>query len=411
MSSNNSIETPHMKTRLGKTPSAFASILSSAVALRYFFLAVSRINPFNVLGFFKENRPGWRESRENNWEKIENYSDKPVAEKAANNAASIGMGSLFTTIIGWYSLNTYKDIKSLYKEAVAYELGKKPEDVGFIDIFWRSKNDAIKTTCKAFLSRTAVRALVAATFFMPWHKLRGDQTEKPDFNANTDVGVGTIGFYMMWESMIRQGSFFDAQQKLAATAIDHASNSKYETISPSDVQTMLTLQRKHVDKKYQWPDGASPAGQNEMSLAYRISELLNLTYNNVPVGFERAHFTLGKFNYLIGFGLLDKFPASLAFVELAAKSPDMEAVKAAAAEIKSGKNPAEVFIKHGIDINLLPKSPDQLISGASKTPQVKAFDSNLLNNNDNPQPQQTTQDADISQKALEAAKEKTEIKK
>ncbi len=77
-------------------------------------------------------------------------------------------------------------------------------------------------------------------------------------------------------------------------------------------------------------------------LADRIAVLLNQTYNNTPKT-EHANFTLGKFNYLVGFGLLDMSSASLAFVELANRSSDMKEVNAAATAIKSGQDAASVF--------------------------------------------------------------------
>ena len=270
------------------------------------------------------------------------------------------MGATFLGIVGVYSKNTLHDIKSIYAEAVGYELGKKTEDVTFADVFIKSQNKALETTRNAYLGRTLARSVTASAFFIPWHKLRDKSfpNTKTKYNVNVNVGTGAVGVHIYGEGYLREPSFFDVEQKMISSKINRNDVNPYAEIQPHEIQTLLTLQRKHLDKKYKAPRGASIEAQNDVKLATRITELLNSTYDHIPQ-VDTKNFTIGKFNYLIGFGLLDKFPESLAFVELANQSIDMKEVKQAVAAIKEGQEPQQVFARFSIDMQKLQDKSEQ----------------------------------------------------
>lgn len=335
-----------VKTTFHRYDSLFTQLVAPLIATRYFWLALEDINPGNFLRKPKpELRPDFVP-----WQKVK------FTETLRRNFAALGMGLTFLTIIGTYSRNTLHDIKSLYAEAVGFELGKKKEDVTYGDVFFRSNNEAIKVTCKAYMKRTAARIATAATFFIPWHKFRDFKNDKPKYDANANAGVGAIGIYLFGEGFVREPSFFDAEQSLVINAVHHTNMRAYESIQPKNIQTLLMLQRKHMNKQYTWPDVGSEGGQRDLQLATRISELMNKTYLNTPND-ESASFTLGKFNYLVGFGMLNRFPESLAFVELANKSSDMKDVNNAADALKKGQDAKTVFSQFGIDVDALSGQP------------------------------------------------------
>jgi len=323
-----------IKTQI-RYDTAYSLLLAPLFALRYCWLFITEINPFNFLKIF------------------------PKA--ISNNFAAHGIGATFLSIIGLYSRNTLHDINSLYAESVGYELDKKKEDVTYKDIFFHSKNTAVKITCDAYVNRTFARIATACTAFIPWHKFRGIKTLPPKYEANANGVVGAVGIELLWEGYKRKPSFFDIEQKLASNAINHTDNKTLDIIKPKEIMVLLSLHQNHLNENYKWPEAGSASGCQEQILSERIANLMNQTYQNSP-NTERANFTIGKFNYLTGFGLLDKpLLESLAFVELASKSKDMSEVKTAASAIKNGGVAQVVFKQFGIDMNSLVKQPEPIV--------------------------------------------------
>ncbi len=339
---NPSVSKPTLHTDYTWYNSLFTQLIAPLFGMRYLFEAGEDINPGNIL---KKNNPKPDTSGKP-------WQDPGMGRYASLNFISYGMGTLFAGIMFDYSRRTLNDIKSLYAEAVGYELNKKPEDVTLTDVFFKSQNAALEVTRNAYRFRTLARAATAATFFIPWEKFRAFKNVAPKYDANAKVGVGAIAAYIYGEGFLREPSFFDIEQKMVSVKVNHKDTNPYVTIGAEDVQGLLILQRKHLDKNYQRPAGASLEGQQDMQLASRITSLLNQTYHNTTAT-EHINLTIGKFNYLVGFGLLDKFPESMAFVELASKSADMSEVKQAASAIKAGQNPQAVFAQFGIDVNAM----------------------------------------------------------
>lgn len=337
--------------------SLFTQLLAPLFGFRYLFEAVEDINPKNFL----DKNPPPPAMGEKPWK------NQGFGRYNSFNFISHGMGALFAGITARYSANTFHDIKSVYAEAVGYELNKKPEEVTTNDIFVKSQNAALDVTRDAYIRRTLLRAATVATFFVPWHKFRAFQEVKPKYEANAKVGVGAIAAYIYAEGFIREPSFFDAEQKMVSGKINHKDVNSFATIQPQEVQSLLILQRKHINKKYQTPKAASQEGQQDMALSTRIADLLNQTYHNTPTH-EEAHFTMGKLNFLIGFGLLDKFPESMAFVELANQSSDMSEVKQAAGALRAGQTAEVVFAQFGIDVNAVSRNAAPNIIEASIEP-------------------------------------------
>ncbi len=340
-------EAPKLKADRTWYSSLFTQLLAPLVATRYVWLAIDEINPFDFLDKKKpEIKPGETPPPA--------FKEPSFRRYASHNFAAFGMGATVLSIMGIYSKNTLHDIKSVYAEAVGFELDKKPQDVTYKDIFFKSQNEAVKITAKAFIERSIARAATAATFFVPWQKFRPKiyQSTEPNYEANANAGLGAVGIYLYGEGFMRKPSFFDIEQKVVSSKINHNDINPYGIVIPQDIQSLLTLHRKYTDKNYSPPAGSSPEGQNDFKLAARIADLINTTYDNIPP-VDQKSFTVGKFNYLVGFGLLEKFPESMAFVELANKSTDMKEVKQAAEAIRNRQDPQEVFKRYGIDMNSL----------------------------------------------------------
>lgn len=316
-----------IKTQL-RYDTAFSLLIAPLIATRYIWVSIEKVNPFNII--------------------------KKLPSTLGANFAALGTGAAFLSIMGVYSRNTLHDIRSIYAGAVGYELGKPKDEVTYHDIFFKSQNEALKITRSAYESRTIGRLATLIPFVVPWHKFG---TNAVPYAANAEAGVGTVGVSLLAEGFMRNPSFFDLEQKLAITSINHTDNKTIDNILPQNIFNLLMLQRNALNKNYTWAESGSKEGQNDLAVSTRIASLMNQTYKNLP-NTENANFDIGKFNYLIGFGLLDKFPESLAFVELANKSKDMNLsdVKYAAAAIKNGQDSQSVFRNFGIDINAPVKS-------------------------------------------------------
>lgn len=337
-----------IKGRFARYNSPFLQLLIPLLSARYVWVALEDVNPFNFLskpdpaknpGFIPWKSPGF-------------------SSYVKRNFAALGTGATLAGIIGLYSRNTYEDIRTVYAEAVGYELGKRPEDVTWDDLF-QSKNAALEVTREAYTSRTLNRLLAAAAFLMPWQVFRDFRHAKPKYDANVNAGVGAVGTYLSWDGFFRTPSFFDTEQDMVATAITHKDTVGVpRIIVPENIQHLLLLQRRHLNPRYQWPTLDTAEGVAAAQLNQRIANLMNQTYNNIA-HVEDARFTLGKFNYLVGFGLLDRYPDSLGFVELANRSTDMRDVKAASLAIKGGQDPYSVFQQYGIDLAQLQLAPSQ----------------------------------------------------
>jgi hypothetical protein len=340
-----------MKGRFNRYNSPFLNLMLPVLTTRYVWLAIEDVNPLN---FLKKPDPSKIPGTELPKPGFKAWEKPGLGGYIRRNFAALGMGVTTLGVISYYSKRTYDDMHALYAESVGYELDKKPQDVTWNDIFVKSQNAALNVTRDAFLKRTAVRLAAGAAFLMPWHALRDWKNEKPKYDANANAGVGAIGTYLSTDGFMRKPSFFDMEQTMVAKAINHADDSTHENIGTKNIQLLLMLQRKNVDKTYKWPAFTSKEGKEQAVLATRIADLMNQTYDNTDRT-GAAHFTIGKFNFLIGFGMLDSFPEALGFVEMANQSKDMKSVKEAAAMIKGGRSATETFKSFGIDLEQLVK--------------------------------------------------------
>lgn len=329
-----------LKGRFARYNSPFLQLMIPVLTTRYLWLAAEDINPKNfLLKPDPASKPGYTP-----WQK------PGKLEYLSRNFAALGMGATILSLIAYYSKSTADDIKTLYSEAVGYELGKKKEDVSWHDVFIKSNNEALKVTRNAFFRRTGLRALAGSAFLMPWHALRDWKNGPPKYDANANAGVGAVGLYLsLFEGFVRKQSFFDAEQNLVGVSINHSDTNTHEIIHSRSIQSLMLLQRKHMDKNYQWPRLNSDEGIQQAALANRIADLMNQTYHNTCRK-EEGNFTIGKFNFLLGFGLLDSYPEAVGYVELANKSGTMNEVKEAAAAIHRGEKAQEVFQRYGVDL-------------------------------------------------------------
>ncbi len=263
-------------------------------------------------------------------------------------------GTVMTSITAFFARQTYRDMKTLFRETVAFEFNKDPAQITMGDLY-KSQNTVVKSTMRNFTKFNIRRFFFDGLFFVPWtrlHELPGgkklfvsDEKKLEGLDA-VDIGAAGIAYHLENDSRKRSQKYFEYLQSVVTKKINHESGTSSEAITPNNMLDLMVLHKRALNKSYK-PVFNSPQWQNDIKLAERIMELLNQTYNENS---RTANFTIGKFNYLLGFGLLDTFPESLAFVELANRYGDMKEVNQAAAAIRNGMNPEAVFVEFGITL-------------------------------------------------------------
>lgn len=308
----------------------YLRLILPLLTARYLVEGVERLNPLNML---KKGQP----AQQAYWQK---------------NFFALGWGALATAVTGYYTRKTYQDIKTVFAEAAGYELNKAPNEITFNDMR-QSTNPLLKTTMKALTRRTAMRFAADATLFLPWHVLShptepGTKIRDADaYQANSRMGTGVIASYLFMDAFTRKESLFELLQNLVDDKIQHNTNNPYDIIQTSDISSMLLIYRRGQDKSYQPPAPATQAAHDNQRVAAFIADRMNQTYGNTPRE-ENVDLTVGKVLFLLGNGLMDKFPENMAYVELAGKGKGVEEVKQVAAAIAKGADPIATFAEHGV---------------------------------------------------------------
>ncbi len=258
---------------------------------------------------------------------------------------TLGVGS--TLLTASYSKMVYEDIKSIFSEAVAYEIGKDANDVTFKDIR-KSDNRIVQGTVSNWYSKTLGRLATDALFFVSAF----GKAEK-----FTDAALGIKGLQALFETWKREPTMFEQITTLIHNKIN-PKNGLGQTIGVGDVFDLY----QHYHLRYSPAKAFTNVVDNDAqeSRAWikgkvifdRITELLNDTYaykhataidpsTKQPI--TRANFALPKFIYLLGHDLIDpQKPAQTLLLVEAANSVGMKAVRAIETELKRGTPVAEL---------------------------------------------------------------------
>ena len=274
---------------------------------------------------------------------------------------------MFDTALGvgsfWYTRkvqsNVHQDIMSIYGEAVSFENGKPAETIVDDDIS-NSSNKIINQTVTNYRNKRALRYGISS---MPFLK------HIPSIRA-LQWGEATVAAWgTMWavDIMGREPTMLENFRSF----VNDKLNPLYGIGDPIKSSEIIDLYQQYAYRfapeisfksiSVNDEDANRMWAQSE-KLFGRIANLMNESYNfkhTAEIDPEtnthkiNADFTLPKFIYLMGHGLINarKPEWSMAFVEIANKFPDMEAVKDAAQAMQNNVNLSEVVEKYGIDLN------------------------------------------------------------
>jgi len=278
--------------------------------------------------------------------------------EAAGYNATLGLGSLLLTLS--YSRTVYKDMKNIFSEAVAEELGKPAGDIHFSDLR-RSENRIVKKTLENFWQKLAGRLAVDA-LFVPAALLR--------HTAAGDFVLGLKGAQLFLDTWKRKTTMFEDM----VTFVNNKINPRNGLGQPVVVGEVFDLYQHYADQFH--PDkmfnNVLEQGGDEalrwakvQPIFQRIAELMNTTYAYkhptvidpaTGVAAKSANFALPKFIYLLGHDLIA--PAqperTLALIEIA-NTRGIPAMREAQALLTRGAPMEQVLGAYHVTLDALTK--------------------------------------------------------
>ena len=289
-------------------------------------------------------------------------------------------GAVMMGTTGFFALNTWRDMKSVFKETVAYETNKDPSQITSKDII-QSNNNVVVRSRRNLVRFNAIRALVNTSFFASFLPVRQSKSGWWDFKSSesVDLGLGLNGAYLVREVVTRDTTFFEQLQNFIDRKVNQR-NSLGEDIHA--IELMRLFERNALDND---PQNAFRGRTNTLiweqswQVFERMAELMNNTYQHTS-GKEKANFTLPKFLYLIGHNLIrpDKYEQSMAYVEVANRY-GMSALKKVVESVKDGTDLTDALRPYPVDITNpripLQPQPKQLPGENRHTKKTPAFSS------------------------------------
>lgn len=344
---------PDMRGRVNHHTSGYWALTIPALSVRY--LAES------AAGVIGTNRKKLAESFKSPWlQKIAQMSERD-AEKALDKVEAPIVGTFMMAVSSLYLNRTYQDIKHAFAEPVAWEMNKKPEDVGLLDLI-RSKNTLVEAARHNFVKYNSRRYAVNTPFFS--YLLPGKKVEPKHAILG---GVSANSLYLMSDVLWRKETFFERMQSFVDDKILHT-DQLGDKIAAVDLVNLYELHARDKNPSYRFDGRMDTQGwNNQMQIFGRVAELMNQTYGNEP-NKEKANFTLSKMIYLMGHGLIsaENVDRSMAYVELANKN-GMDAVKEVASHDKgSGEDVAFAREKYHLAPASVPATVNAKEDGTSQ---------------------------------------------
>jgi hypothetical protein len=294
---------------------------------------------------------------------------------------ALGVGSTALTL--FYARRVASDVKKVFAETVAFEEGKKPDEITYQDIL-QSKNPIVKETVHNFFTKNATRLATDAMFFMG----RVPQVRKlvkhlPGFDKNkelpiiafSDLGVGIKGAQLMSEVLRKDTTMFEDLLQL----IDNKLNPMKGIGDPIKTAEVLDIYQKYAaytDSNRIIRDATIRQNNDDLDwpkaevMFSRIADIMNKSYKykhreSTPVGQRMAgetalddgtqgHFALPELLYLMGNGMINPFEPekSLVYIEVA-NQYDAKTLKNVKSQIDKGGDVREVASQYDIDIDQL----------------------------------------------------------
>lgn len=270
------------------------------------------------------------------------FEAKPGTSYNRQHAYSAMTGSLMMAMTGFYATRTYGDIREVFKEAVGWETGKAPEDVGFMDL-WNSKNDMVQQTMSNYVHFNMRRAAVELAFFVPFIPgVKGFllRNKLNHGEVGVDLGVASNAAYLLQDVISRKQTSFESLQSLINAKINHTENYADKFVATD----LLNIYERHTRKDKSFLDlRGTEKWEEGIAMFDRMADLMNQNYRNETPR-EEARFGFSKFVHLLGTGKIspDNIERSRAYVEIV-NQYGVKEVDIAAQQLSEGK-PLDVVL-------------------------------------------------------------------
>ena len=241
--------------------------------------------------------------------------------EAGGYGAALGLGSMALTYS--YSRVVYRDIKNLFSETVADELGKPVDTITDSDIR-HSNNKIIQRTLKNYQTKMWGRYATDLLFFpAAWMRKEG----------LVDAALGLKGVQLFMDTWKRKTTMFEDLITFVSNKINPR-NGLGQAINVGEIFDLY----QHYAQEYnpsaafsnvlERSSGEGAVWAQNQPIFLRMTELMNLTYaykhssmidQQTGATIRQADFALPKFIYLLGHDLIDvKHPdETLARIEIA----------------------------------------------------------------------------------------------
>lgn len=330
--------------------------------VRYLLLALpSRYIPRGVFGtlfdnnIFKGNAMARALAKPGEWlkNKYPGIRKNPDHASALVYNTAMGVGSLALTAS--YSWTVYKDVKSIFCEAVAEETGKDPAKITLDDL-QRSDNRIVQKTMHNFWMRSGKRLLTDMLFF-PAAAARS--------NPLGDLMVGIKAVQAFAETWKRKTTMFEDLVTFINNKINPR-NGLGQAITVGEIFDLYQhyTERYNPDKMFtnvlEQGTGEGRLWADSQIIFLRLTELMNDTYaykhssvidQQTGHAIRQADFTLPKFIYLLGHDLIDTHhpKQTLTTIEIANRY-GIQAVKEMDTLLKAGYRLEDVTARYPVTL-------------------------------------------------------------
>lgn len=305
---------PDMKGRVNRHTSGYWALTIPALSVRYLAEAGANVIAKSRSELAAKFRTGWLE-------KLASIKDNKAAAHALDKKEATLVGLFMMGVSSIYLYRTYQDIKGAFAESIAWETGKKPENVGLRDIL-KSDNTLVEAARRNLFKYNARRFAVNSPFFA--NRMFKDHVEAKDAIL---FGVAANSLYLMSDVLGRKETFFERLQAFVDQKVIHTEQIG-DKINAVDLINLYELHARDKNPGYRFTARMdTQEWQDRMKIFGRMADLLNETYGNQP-NREKANFTLSKMIYLMGHGMVDSLHSerSCALIEVANRN-GIEAVK------------------------------------------------------------------------------------
>jgi hypothetical protein len=251
----------------------------------------------------------------------------------------------------FHNMRTVNDMKAMFGESVANELGKNKGDVTIWDIS-KSTNtivqDAVHNVKRFNIRRFSFTVLPFLNFLLPFvAKKIDDPAVKFDISGSVDFGVGTTGAYLGGEIMMgRDSTLFENTTRF----IKGLENTKLSGNQVSGAQIMEC----YMPYLYENKAGAkkSPEWEKAIHSFYPFAAQLADMINAAPMAGE-AKKPIFIMNDLLGYGVVKLKPdektgqENLTYLEIGSRYGSA-AIQDMAKGLKAGKSFEEVTQKYPV---------------------------------------------------------------